>query len=335
MYLCKKIALKYSILDYPNVRPDKRQRTPIPFLGGLGFIITSSSLMSFLWLTNKFNLFDSASLLNQNLIFPFRLYWIIIAIGILTVGGILDDKYTLSSKQLSGYIIFAVLIAVFAGNLKIEAFSYPFNVFLPTFGFLPQALAFFWILACTAATKFLDGHDGLAATVSIIGLFSIASVSLFSNVFQPLIFLFALIWISGISSFLFFNFPEANLYLGESGAEVIGFIIGVLSILSGAKVATAGTVIGWFIVDFILVILTRYKQKKPLFKADRNHWHHRLVDLGLNKIQVLIATTVLMLVTAHLGLILPTQFKPLILLGQPIVLALLLVHVWRVNKNTK
>jgi UDP-GlcNAc:undecaprenyl-phosphate/decaprenyl-phosphate GlcNAc-1-phosphate transferase len=297
---------------------------PIPFLGGVGFIIICSLLMSILWLFNKFDIFSSAEFLSQNLIYQFRLYWVLAAVCIMTIGGIIDDKYTLSSKWLASYILLSVIIAVVGGGLKIEAFSYPFNLFLPTFGFLPQLLAFIWILACTAATKFLDGHDGLVASVSIVSLLSIASISLFSNVAQPLICLFAVIWAGGLSSFLFFNFPEARLYLGESGAEVVGFMIGVLSILSGAKVATASTVIGWFILDFILVIIVRYLQKRPLFKADRSHWHHRLIDTGLNKIQVLVLTVIIMLCTAHLGLMLPTEKKGYVLVSQ---LALLLVFL--------
>jgi UDP-GlcNAc:undecaprenyl-phosphate/decaprenyl-phosphate GlcNAc-1-phosphate transferase len=333
IYFSRKLALKFHILDDPKKRPDKKQKAPVPFLGGVGFILVCSLLMSVLWLFNKFDIAGASTLLSQNLIYHFRLYWILIAIGIMTIGGIIDDKYALSSKWLAMYVVLAIIVAVVGGGLKIEAFSYPFNLFLPTSGFLPQVLAFIWVLACTAATKFLDGHDGLVGSVSIVSLLSIASISLFSNVAQPLIFLFALIWAGGVSAFLFFNFPDAKLYLGESGAEVVGFIIGVLSILSGAKVATASTVIGWFILDFILVIILRYIQKRPLFKADRSHWHHRLVDMGLNKIQVLVATVIVMLGTAHLGLMLPTEKKGYVLVSQFILLLGFLVLSLQISKN--
>jgi UDP-GlcNAc:undecaprenyl-phosphate GlcNAc-1-phosphate transferase len=229
------------------------------------------------------------------------------------------------------YINLGIAIAVFAGGLKIEAFAYPFDFILPKVTFLPQLLAYFWILVCTSATKFLDGHDGLAATISVIGFLSIASVSLFPNVYQPLIFLFALIWGCSTISFLFFNFPNASLYLGESGSEILGFMMGVLSILSGAKVATASTVIGWFILDVVVVLFLRFANKKPLFKADRTHLHHRLADLGLNKIQVLTIIALTSLTTAHTGLLFPTQYKIFILPLQLLFLILLL-QVLKRNK---
>ncbi len=308
-WISAKLAIKYKILDDPAVRPDKKQKEPVPFLGGVGFTLVSIVLMSVLWLMNKYNIFDAFNLLNQNLYYTFHLFWILFAIVILLVGGIIDDKFALSSKWLFLYINIGVFIAVVGGGLKIEAFSYPFNLILPTIGFLPQILAYIWLIGCIAATKFLDGHDGLVGSIGMISLLSIASISLFDNVNQPLIFLFALIWICGIISFLVFNFPDAKLYLGESGSEIVGFVIGVLSILSGAKVATSATVIGWFILDTALVIILRFANKKPLFKADRTHWHHRLIDLGLNKIQVLVITSGILLITAHTGLLLPTQYK--------------------------
>jgi len=323
VWLSKKIAEKYKILDDPKARPDKLQHKPIPFLGGSGFALVCTVLISLLWLINKYDWFNLGDFLNQNLYYPFRLYWIIIAIFILLVGGFLDDKFTLSSKWLMTYIFTAIFIAVFGGGLKIEVFSYPFDIFLPTFGYLPQVLAFVWILLCVSATKFLDGADGLASTAGLIALLSIASVSLFQNVYQPLIFLFALIWASGIVAFLGFNFPNAKVYLGEAGSEIIGFVIGVLAILSGAKVATATTVIGWFILDVVFVFTLRLLNKKPLFKADRTHWHHRLIDLGFSKIQVLAITALILLITAHTGLLFPTQYKVFVLLSQSIFLIII------------
>lgn len=323
VWLSKRTAEKYKILDDPKARPDKLQAKPIPFLGGTGFAVICIVLMSVLWLVNKYNWFGLTDLLNQNLYYSFRLYWVLTAGIILLIGGFIDDKFALSSKWLMFYIFLAIFLAVVGGGLKIEAFSYPFDLFLPTFGFLPQLLAFVWILLCVSATKFLDGADGLASSVGLIGLLSIASVSLFENVYQPLIFLFAIIWASGIISFLGFNFPNAKVYLGEGGSEIIGFAIGVLSILSGAKVATAATVIGWFILDIIFVFTLRFINKKPLFKADRTHWHHRLIDLGLSKIQVLGVTVLILLITAQTGLLFPTQYKVFVLLAQSIFLILI------------
>ena len=328
----KGFAVKYKFLDDPKSRTDKKQKAPIPFLGGVGFVVVCSILCSLLWLINKYNWFDGTELLQQNLIYPFRLYWIMFAIAIMLVGGIIDDKFALSSKWLFLYILIAVAVAVFFGGLKIEFFAYPVSIVVPQIFYLPELLAFFWILACTASTKFLDGHDGLVATTSIIALFCIASVSMFTNVNQPLIFLFSITWIFGIISFLVFNFPEAKLYLGESGSEIVGFVIGVLAILSGAKVATTSTVIGWFILDFIFVLWIRFSNHNPLFKADRNHWHHRLVALNLNKYQVLSFTAFCILLTSHIGLFFPSNYKILAIVFQ--ILVIILIYFISERKKT-
>jgi UDP-GlcNAc:undecaprenyl-phosphate/decaprenyl-phosphate GlcNAc-1-phosphate transferase len=236
------------------------------------------------------------------------------------VGGYFDDKYHLSPKKMFAPILASLIIAVVGGGLKIEVLSYPFTTILPNNSLLHSFLAFLWIGFCLTATKFLDGLDGLVTTVGIMGLFSIASVSLLVNVNQPIVFGFAMIWVAGLIGFLPYNFPDAKLYLGEGGSEIIGFVIGVLSILSGAKVATAGTVIGWFILDIILVMLVRIFQHKNPFKGDRLHWHFRLTDMGLSKLQVLSLTTIIIIITSQSGLYFSTEYKVYVLLTQAILL---------------
>ena len=239
---------------------------------------------------------------------------------ILLIGGYFDDKYHLSPKWMVIPILSSLLLAVFGGNLKIEVLSYPFDSFLPNVGWLHSLLAFLWVGFCLTATKFLDGLDGLVTTVGIIGLLSIGSVSLFPNVNQPLIFTISMIWTAGLLGFLPFNFPDAKLYLGEGGSEIVGFVIGVLSILSGAKVATAGTVIGWFILDIILVMLARVIQHKNPFSGDRLHWHHRLIDLGLTKIQALSLTALIIVITSQIGLLFSTEYKVYVFVAQILML---------------
>jgi UDP-GlcNAc:undecaprenyl-phosphate GlcNAc-1-phosphate transferase len=330
------LAKRYKVWDDPTLNPArKKQKQPVPLMGATGFLLTSSFLMGILWVINKYDIFSLRDLLQENLL-PFKLAWILFAFLILMVVGYFDDKYDISAKYGVASMFIALLIVVFLGKLRIEALSYPFDQILPVFPLLPELLGFIWLGFCMIATKFLDGHDGLVSSVGIIGLLSVASVSLFSNVNQPLIYLFALIWACGIAGFLPFNFPHARVYLGNSGSQIIGLIVGILAILSGAKVATASTVIGWFIIDIFIVWLLRIKQgRNPLTSADRSHWHHRLVDLGLNKIQVLTLTTIILLITAHSGLLLGTQNKIYVISGQIIFIILIFAVTIFVTKNVK
>jgi UDP-GlcNAc:undecaprenyl-phosphate/decaprenyl-phosphate GlcNAc-1-phosphate transferase len=318
-FVTQKIATRYHVLDRPESRPDKTQLLAIPLLGGVGFGGVCVILTAMLW-WYKNTLPELRLYLESNLIYTFHIGWILLAVIILIIGGMFDDKFTLKSKWLIVYISLATAVAVLLGGLKIESFSYPFDTIDLKNGYIPQILAFVWIILCTASTKFLDGHDGLVSSVGIICLLNIASISLLPNVQQPLICIVAMIWASGIVGFLYHNFPSAKMYLGESGSEIIGFVIGVLSILSGAKVATSGVVVGWFVFDIILVFLVRIITHKPVFGADRSHWHHRLRDIGLSKVQILVSTTLLVLISTHIGVLLGTEYKVLSITFQPIII---------------
>ena len=328
---------KLKIVDDPSHNLDRKdQKIPIPLLGATGFIVSCGISMVFIWASIRFNLFDLRGILIQNMFYVFHLGWIIIGGLVLSIGGFLDDKFTLSSKWLISYITVGIAITVFLGGIKIENLSYPFDQFLPNISsgvsILPSILAYLWILCCVSATKFLDGHDGLVSSVGIMSLITIGWVSTFSNVDQPFIFMVSIIWASGIAGFLPFNLPNAKIYLGEGGSEIIGFVIGVLSILSGAKIATASSIIGWFVFDILLVLYLRLRAKKSPFSAGREHWHFRLVDIGMTKWQVLILTLVILLISSSLGLFLPTIYKPLAILGQFIMLILIFIYTQKKNK---
>jgi UDP-GlcNAc:undecaprenyl-phosphate/decaprenyl-phosphate GlcNAc-1-phosphate transferase len=79
-------------------------------------------------------------------------------------------------------------------------------------------------------------------------------------------------------------------------------------------------VIGWFILDIILVMLARILQKKSPFSGDRLHWHFRLIDIGFSKLQVLSLTAIIIIITAHLGLYFSSEFKLYVLISQAIFL---------------
>lgn len=326
------IAKKLGVLDNPNSAPERKlQKHSIPLLGATGFVFSSLFFTGLGWLFRK-NIFEflgnDYNLLSYELgknLEPFRLAWVFVGILIIMLAGYFDDKYQFSSKVMILPTFVALFIVVVFGGLKIETISLPFGIDLPNSDYFNYLLAFFWIGICLTATKFLDGLDGLVSTVGIVSLLIISLVATLSNVMQPLIFLFGIIWASGIAGFLPWNLPEAKVYLGEAGAQVIGLIIGVLSILSGAKVATAATVIGWFIFDILFVFSLRlYKRKNPLV-GDRTHWHHRLIDIGFSKFGVLFFTVFILIISAFFGLILGTQYKIYLFIGQGLFLLLLFI----------
>ena len=321
------LAFRLQVLDKVSSAPSRKfQKIPVPLLGATGFVLVATFLMSFVWLFYKYNL-----VVLPSLIYSFRLFWIILAILWLLLVGFLDDLGRISRKFYILNVLSAIIVAVFCGGLKIEALSYPFdfidfrifwnlNLGIAVFQLnLSQILAFFWLLFCTAATKFVDGSDGLCATIGFISFLTIAATA--NQINQPIIVIFALIWATGVLGFLPFNFPDAKTYLGDGGSLIIGFVIGVLSILGGAKVATAGTVLGWFVLDIMLVMLTRISHNQSILDGDSKlHWHHRLHRIGFSKLQILVFTTIILLFSAQIGLFLSTFVKFLVILFQVILL---------------
>lgn len=317
------LAQKFNIVDDPTLNPDrKKQSQSVPLLGGLGFSLVAGSVSAGLILARDWNWLGLNYRLGQNIALDFN-FWGVLAGGIvILIAGFLDDRFNLNAKLMLLLVNLAIAISVFGGGLQIASLSYPFDQLLPNFALLHYFLAYVWILLCISATKFLDGHDGLVGSIGVFALVTIAVVSLFPNVNQPLIFVLAAIWAAAILGFLPFNLPNARMYLGEIGSEMIGFVIGVLSIASGAKVATASSIIGWFVLDLILVFGIRLYRGKSILAGGREHWPFRLVDKGLGKWQVLFVTLVIIISTSILGLVLPTLYKPLVLILQAMILIL-------------
>ena len=133
-------------------------------------------------------------------------------------------------------------------------------------------------------TKLLDGIDGLVTGVTAIGGFIIFLFTMTTKYYQPDIGLAALILAAACLGFLIFNWHPAKIFLGEGGSLLLGFILGVLAIISGGKIAIALLIMGIPIMDVIWTIIRRIKDKKNPFKfADKKHLHFRLLDLGLSQ----------------------------------------------------
>jgi len=313
------LAQKYSLVDDPNIESaKKRHKTPIPLTGGLAIGFTSVFLISLFWVFNKYNFFYSINLLDFNLK-PFEIEWLLLSTLFIMFLGLLDDKFNISIKSRFIFLQLAILATVIFGKVQIDKLSYPFEGLISDQSLLAILISYLWILICLSATKFLDGLDGIAGTVSLFGFLTIASIANMDHVFQPILVIFALIWGGSIIGFLGYNLPPAKVYLGEVGSTILGFWVGVLSILSGAKVATTTTVIGWFVLDITLVIIARILEKRPPLGGDRTHWHHRMAYFFPEKIKILAFTSALLICSSNLGLLLQTKDKLIMLIIQTVL----------------
>jgi UDP-GlcNAc:undecaprenyl-phosphate GlcNAc-1-phosphate transferase len=179
---------------------------------------------------------------------------------------------------------------------------------------LPVTVGFtlFWIMGMMNTVNWLDGLDGLAGGVAVI-----ASVLLFAHSYRLGQYSVALLPLSlaGCAlGFLPFNFHPARVFMGTSGALFLGFALGTMAIIGGAKMATALLVMGIPILDVGWQIINRLRLGRSPFLADRGHLHHRLLDLGLSQRRVVLLFYSLCAAFGALALILSSGFQKLLAL---------------------
>jgi len=283
------LAWRWNILDYPR-SARKIHTEPMPLTGGLAIGLSFILGIAILYFGNFLNFID----FNVG-----HLWAIILAVLILMIGGTLDDLYNLKPRYQIISPILAILVIIFAG-IGVDFFTNPLNgslIYLNQweFTFLGEtisvfgaALALVWLLGLMYTTKVLDGLDGLVGGITWIASAIMAILVLSMNWLQTDVLYLLLIFMAALSGFLIFNLPKASIFLGEGGSLLAGFMLGVFSILAGSKIATTLLVMALPIIDTAWVIGYRLSQKKPVFSADKNHLHHRLLNLGWRPYQILL-----------------------------------------------
>ena len=277
--LVRFLSFKIGAVDNPNAR--RINKVPMPTAGGLAvFIAFAVSVLGFLPGIIKH--------LNVDGVYIHYVFPLVLAGGIIIVTGLIDDVKELKPlPKLCGILIAATIIWLWT-DFRFDDFKIPFGGPLIHF---PSWVSFFltvlWIVAITNAVNLIDGLDGLVSGVSIISLTTMGIVSYFflhdSNIFLPLTIFILVVSIAG---FLPYNYHPAIIYLGDTGALFIGFMIGVLS-LQGLKNSTAVAVVtpmiilGVPITDTVVAIIRRSLSGKKIYEADRMHLHHRLLSMGL------------------------------------------------------
>ncbi|AIF44602.1 glycosyltransferase family 4 protein [Virgibacillus sp. SK37] len=265
-----KYAKKLNATDKPNYR--KVHKDPIPTLGGLAIF------MSFL--------------IGLVILQPVSEYHLAIVIGafIIIILGFFDDLFDLSPKVKFLTQIAVASLVVFWGGLQVEFINLPFGGQIE-FGFFSSVITIIWIAGITNAMNFIDGLDGLAAGVSSIALMTIAIMAItMGNIYVATM---ALILFFSTMGFLRYNFNPAKIFMGDTGAMFLGFMISVLALLGFKNVTIISFIIPIFILgvpisDTLIAMVRRYINKQPLSSPDSSHLHHRLVKFGLTHKQTVL-----------------------------------------------
>ena len=272
----KKLAFKIGATDKPNQR--KVHQKIMPRLGGLAIYI---SFVLGVFLFNP----------DAPFLYPNALKGLMVGSGIIVITGILDDMFEISPKMKMFGQLLAASVVIFWGGVQVEFINLPFSEGILEFGFLSVPITFLWIVGITNAINLIDGLDGLAAGVSSIALITISLMAiLFGN---PFVVVIAAILLASTVGFLFYNFHPAKIFMGDTGALFLGFMISVLALLGFKNVALISFVIpiiilGVPISDTFFAILRRIVNKKPLSAPDKSHLHHCLLRLGFTHRQTVL-----------------------------------------------
>lgn len=225
-------------------------------------------------------------------------------IGILLAGFLVvismffDDVFELRAWQKLGFQILVAIIAI-ASGIGIDTLTNPFggiinlnSVYIALFTYhgttfhfslWSDLLTLVWLVGMMNVINFVDGIDGLAGGVSTIAALTIFLLSISVAVNQPSVALIAIILAGAAIGFLFWNFPPAKIYMGDSGSMFLGFMLGILPLISGGKLATAFLVLGFPIVDGLFVAGGRIlRGKNPFTTPDKTHLHHRFLSAGFS-----------------------------------------------------
>lgn len=283
------LAARTGAMDAPDAR--KVHKKPIPRIGGIGiyaaFMAAIFSVLSFVEVTAEVRT---------------ELIGLMVGGSLIVLVGVIDDYKNLPAKvKLVGQIL-AAAVLVIAFDVRIDFITDPFGDYIYT-EWLAIPVTIFWIVGLTNTVNLIDGLDGLAAGVS-----TIASITIFLVALQQGILLVAVLTaaLAGAAfGFLYYNFNPARIFMGDSGSMFLGYMLAGISVIGAVKSAATIALIvpilalGLPILDTTFAIVRRYRSGVPIFKPDKGHLHHRLLDLGFSQRQ---AVLLMYVISALLGL---------------------------------
>lgn len=285
--LIRKFAIYIKVIDIPK---DKRRvhNKPIPLLGGLAIYI--SFIITLIIKRGSISRSEKGIILGATMI---------------VIGGMLDDKYDIKPWQ---KLIFqtgaAVCLLVF--NVRIVSLTNPFSSgsipYLDVGWLFGVILTIIWVVGVTNAFNLIDGLDGLAAGIAFISSATILVVGLLNKRYEAVAL--TSILCGAVLGFIPYNFNPASIFMGDTGSQLLGFLLAAISIEGAVKSAAAFAIavpilaLGLPIYDTLFAMVRRKINGKPIMQADRGHLHHRLLDMGLTQRQ---AVLVMYLISAALG----------------------------------
>jgi UDP-GlcNAc:undecaprenyl-phosphate/decaprenyl-phosphate GlcNAc-1-phosphate transferase len=308
----KHVAIRINLMDIPDKR--KVHTQPIPKCGGVAMAFGTLFPVLYLSIENK------------------QISSILIGAVIIVIFGVLDDLKDLNYKiKFAGQIVASLIVILWGGiSIKSLGMLLPGDFILPYYVSIPLTL--FIIVGVTNAVNLADGLDGLAGGISILSFCLIGYLSFMSQNYVITLISFAVI--GSVFGFLRFNNYPATLFMGDAGSQFLGFLAITLSLIVTQENSVYNVMLPLFIVgvpvfDTIWVMTQRLMEGRPVFSADKNHMHHKLMEFGFYQTETVFLIYVLQTFMILSGYLLRFQFEWALLLLYLVLSSLILLLMKR------
>lgn len=308
IYLSNRIGL----VDMPNSAPHKKHGIPTPIAGGIALY---GSLLLTAWWTGIYR--------NPSLVAMYVAALPVFLFGLWDDFRGISPLMKLLGQSLAVFILISmgVSIKVFESPEFFYSFPGQFNIYLDWF------LTYLWIVGIINAFNFVDSMDGLA--LGLAGMATTFFILVTLDAEQPNLSRQSALLLGACIGLYFYNSSPAKLFLGDSGAQTLGFVLAVIAIAYrplGAFQSSSWVVpimlLGVPIFDTVLVVLSRIRRGKPIYSASRDHTYHRLVAMGWSSGKAVLIMQVAALFLGCLAFIVLTR-PPLVANG--IFIAVILI----------
>lgn len=273
--IVRRLAHRFGALDHA-LSSRKIHGQPIPRLGGIAIVIAFyAPLVGLLLFQTKLG---ELFLADRERVIGLFVGGIVIALL-----GLYDDLKGAGAGR-KFLVQFLVAALMYRFGFRIEALANPLGDPI-ALGWISIPFTLLWIVGVINALNLIDGLDGLAGGVALVAVLTTFLVSLQRA--HPLMMLFSSALAGAIVGFLFYNFNPASIFMGDTGSMFLGFVLATTAIQTNQKASTAvavvipGIALGLPIMDTLLAIGRRALRGRPLFQADKEHIHHRLLAAGL------------------------------------------------------
>lgn len=289
------IAKSLNLLEGPGLRKVHTDKTPR--VGGVAIVLSVVIVIAIL-LT-----LDGSQKAAFGTAAPQMIILLAASLLVFAVGLIDDIRGLGVYAKLLGQVVAAVMVCASGIWIDPAAFGLPLNLV-----WIGWPITILWIVGITNAVNLIDGLDGLAAGIASIACGVICIFALYTGLYPIAAVMFVLL--GSLTGFLIFNFRPARIFMGDSGAMFLGFVLSTITVMSAVTSGNAmilpmvALALGLPILDTLFSIIRRLLKRRSVFSADFDHVHHRLIAIGLPHSRVVLIMYAITLATACSGLLL-------------------------------